>query len=75
MPGANGRDWPPSMRGHPAREHFDTYGAYLASDKRYCAECGDPLGSTRDRCHDCGGTSRRSGDPIKNVRWRVWLGA
>lgn len=27
--------------------------------KRYCKSCGDPLNSTKTRCHDCGGDSYR----------------
>lgn len=27
--------------------------------KRKCQLCGDPLGSTRERCHSCGGESFR----------------
>jgi hypothetical protein len=30
------------------------------SAKRYCDSCGDPLGSTRGKCHQCGGESIRA---------------
>lgn len=40
----------------------------------YCVECGDPLGSTIERCFDCGGDGTRGGTPIDPHQWQVWLG-
>lgn len=42
--------------------------------KEYCAECGKPLGSTVDKCFECGGEGTRAGDPIPPHEWQVRLG-
>lgn len=42
--------------------------------KRNCSECGKPLGSTYEKCYECGGKSRRGGDPITPHNWQLMLG-
>lgn len=39
-----------------------------------CKECGKPLGSTVERCFECGGTGRRGGQPIDPHAWQIMLG-
>lgn len=34
--------------------------------KRHCESCGDVMGSTLGKCHDCGGESYRTGGSVGN---------
>jgi hypothetical protein len=42
--------------------------------KRYCDDCGKPLGGTYNKCYECGGKSKRGGDPITPHKWQLMLG-
>jgi predicted amidophosphoribosyltransferase len=56
-----------------AEEHNSETNTSFEVDQEYCSDCGKPLGSTIDKCHECGGKTPR-GSRITADKWQAAMG-